>query len=598
MGESSLRSRIRRTSLSALEAAPIGADSAAWVRDPGRTAMSRQAKSQKECDRARANRRSLLVGLAALVLVAVACTPAVEDVASPPSTAQPATTSSASERIEPAPGTEAPAASVTPIVIGIEYVLLDSPRMIERQADMLREIGFHASKPIAEAISWGAMQAGPDSPIDFGKLDDYVTQFQAAGFTETVIALKSHSTWASVDHAPLRSANAAPQPEHRDSYAAWVTAIVERYDADGVDDMAGLLYPIRHYEIGSEFSSFEPEPVEEYLSMLEIAYAAAHAAYPDVSVSHAAFLVTDFLLGDPDPETLDADTGVDRYGPHTFAEIRSILDRPELFDALNIHALAHPGEIEQMVRWLDWEMDQRGYTRPIIISDTSINPFISFGPAIDCDRVPQLMGLTFYPATEQDRCRIADYFNRVLDGDPETVEWMRAFVAADMVKKVVIAAEQRIVLINTAFTTDLPILNTRLGQAGAGNAGWGGMIDIASGARHANFYALKQLIGHIDGYTAVERLDVAAPEGTRVYEFVVEGASLLVAWYDPPFLVLHDDPATEASVVVPVGPGAVTVEQMIDGIGQTEATQTVVTADADGAEITLDQTPVFIWVSG
>ena len=41
------------------EAAPIGADSAAWVRDPGRTAMSRQAKSQKECDRASAYWRSL-----------------------------------------------------------------------------------------------------------------------------------------------------------------------------------------------------------------------------------------------------------------------------------------------------------------------------------------------------------------------------------------------------------------------------------------------------------------------------------------------------------------------------------------------------------
>ena len=373
--------------------------------------------------------------------------------------------------------------------------------------------------------------------------------------------------------------------------------IVERYDADDVDDMVGLLYPIRHYEIGSEFSSYEPEPVEEYLSMLEIAYAAAHAAYPDVIVSHAAFLVTDFLLGDPAPETLDADTGVDRYGPHPFAEIRSILDRPELFDALNVHALAHPGEIEQMVRWLNWEMNERGYTRPIIVSDTSINPFISFGPAIDCERVPQLMGLTLYPATAQDRCRIADYFNRVLDGDPETVEWMRAFVAADMVKKVVIAAEQRIVLINTAFTTDLPILNTRLGQAGAGNAGWGGMIDIASGARHANFYAMQQLIGHIDGYTGVERLDVAGPEGTRVYEFMVDGALLLIAWYDPPFLVVHGDPAAEAPVVVPTGPGAVTVEQMIDGIGQTQPAQTSVTAGADGAEITLDQTPVFIWVA-
>ena len=41
------------------EAVPVGADSAAWVRDPGRTAMSRQAKSQRKSDRASAYWRSL-----------------------------------------------------------------------------------------------------------------------------------------------------------------------------------------------------------------------------------------------------------------------------------------------------------------------------------------------------------------------------------------------------------------------------------------------------------------------------------------------------------------------------------------------------------
>ena len=553
------------------------------------------------------------VGLAVLALATAACTPAADD---PPTTASslpptntgllpttgsslpPATTGSPPTTSKPVPATVPPGPEFAPIIIGVEYVLLDSPRLIERQADMLGEVGFHASKPLAESISWGAMQSGPDSPIDFSKLDDYVIEFQAAGISEIVLALKSHSTWASVDHALLRSRNAAPQVDFRDDYAAWITAIVERYDADGIDDMPGLVYPIRHYEIGSEFSSYEPEPVAEYLSMLEIAYAAAHAAYADVSVGHAAFLVTDFLLGDPAPDTIDDDTGVDLYGPHAFSEIRAILDRPELFDVLNVHALAHPGEIEQMVRWLNWEMDQRGYTRPIIISDTSINPFISFGPAIDCERIPQLMGLTIYPATEADRCRIADYFNRVLDGDPDTVEWMRAFVAADMVKKVVIAAEQRIVLINTAFTTDLPILDSRLGQAGAGNAGWGGMIEISSGTRHANFYAMQQLIGHIDGYTGVARIDVGGPEGTRVYRFVVDGEPLFVAWYDPPFLVLHGDPAAETAVALPTGPGAVTVERMIEGVGQTKAEQVSVAGGSNGAEVTLNQTPIYVWVDG
>ncbi|MFQ6102428.1 MAG: hypothetical protein ACE5OS_14545, partial [Anaerolineae bacterium] len=36
------------------------------------------------------------------------------------------------------------------------------------------------------------------------------------------------------------------------AYAAWLTALVERYDGDGAGDMPGLAYPIRHWEISNE----------------------------------------------------------------------------------------------------------------------------------------------------------------------------------------------------------------------------------------------------------------------------------------------------------------------------------------------------------
>ncbi|MBI5157004.1 MAG: hypothetical protein HZA58_03210 [Acidimicrobiia bacterium] len=505
------------------------------------------------------------------------------------------TTVSVTTTTSPAiPGTTPPPGSDgAPIIIGVEYVVLDSPDQIERQAELLGEVGFGAAKPLPEAISWGNMQRGPDSEIDFSKLDDYVEAFQGAGFVETVVALKSHSTWASVDHSLLQSRDVTPKPEFREAYAAWVGAVVERYDGDGVDDMPGLLYPIRHYEIGSEFTSYEPEPVEDYLVMLEIAYEAAHAAFSEVRVSHAAFLVADALLGDPAFESLD-DAAIARYGPHSFREIRSILDHPELFDAVNVHALAHPGEIEQLVRWLDWEMDQRGYDRPIIISDTSINPFVAFGPAIDCQRPPALMGIVIYPATEADRCRLAAYFTRALDGDAETLAWMRRYAAADMVKKVVIAADQGVELIDTAFTGDLPILSWPVGQAAAGNAGWGGMIELPSGNTHANFHAMQQLIRHIDGYTAVRRVDVGGPEGTRVYEFVVAGARLWVAWYDPPFLVVHPDPPLPTTVIIPTGAGTFEVESMIGETGQTEPTSESFVAGPDGVTIVVEQSPVFV----
>ena len=53
---------------------------------------------------------------------------------------------------------------------------------------------------------------------------------------------------------------------------------MERYDDDGQQDMPGLRYPVRIFEIGTEFSSYEPESVEEYLEVLQACYKAAHAA--------------------------------------------------------------------------------------------------------------------------------------------------------------------------------------------------------------------------------------------------------------------------------------------------------------------------------
>jgi hypothetical protein len=500
--------------------------------------------------------------------------------------------------VSPSPTSTSEPQARNGLVIGVEYVLLDSPQLIARQASLFGEAGFRAGKPIAEAHSWGEMQSSATAPINFSKLDNFVREFQAAGFTEATLALKSHSTWASVDHKLLKSVNAAPKPEYRDEYAEWVRAVVERYDADGLDDMPGLRYPVRHYEIGSEFSTYEPEPVAEYLAMLELAYRAAHEAFPDVSIAHAAILATDFFIGDPPPEQWAARFDAPRYGPHGLAEIRAILDRPDIFDVLNVHALAHPGEIEQLVEWLEWETGQRGYSKPIIISDTSNNPFISWGPATACDRSPQLTGLVIWPAVEADRCRLADYFSRVLGGDAETVAWMRRFIAADMVKKVVIAAEQGVTLINTAFTTDLPLLDSPIGQAGAGNAGWGGMITPNGNTKYPNYYAMKQLLGHLQGYTEIKRLNAAGPEGTRVYEVVdAEGRRFWVGWYDPPRLVLHGDPEPQTVVTLETGPGQVTVEAMTGAMGQSEPEQAVVEAGPGGVEVTLGPDPLYVWAN-
>ena len=376
-----------------------------------------------------------------IVALAVACSPAT--VPASPSSSQP----------QPTPSPTVARAS--PILVGTEYVLIDNRARAAALAETLAPIGLTVAKPLPEHIEWGNMQPSPEAPIDFAALDSFVHAFQAAGFTELILALKSHSPWASQGYGLLGASNPAPKAEYIDDYEAWVRAIVERYDGDGTDDLTGLRHPVRFYEIGSEFSSYEPEPVADYLAMLERAYAAAHRASDEVVVSHAAFLTTLAFADDPDPAQYETAFENVPDANHRLADIRAVLDRPELFDALNVHALGEPAEIEAIVGWLNYEMSERDYERPIIVSDTATTPFIAWGPATACDRPPQQMGRVIPPAKEQDRCRLAEYFTRLIDGDEATVGWVQAFAAADMVKKVVIAAEQGVLLINTAFTEDL-----------------------------------------------------------------------------------------------------------------------------------------------
>lgn len=139
-------------------------------------------------------------------------------------------------------------------------------------------------KPIAEGFSWGEMQSGPDAEIDCTKLDDIVLDYQNQGFTKVLIALKSHSRWASKKiPGTANDANAAPQQIYETHYQNWIRFIVKRYTKDGnPDQMPGLRWSIDTYEIGSEFSSFEPETAAEYVDMLKLAYAAAKEVVPTV----------------------------------------------------------------------------------------------------------------------------------------------------------------------------------------------------------------------------------------------------------------------------------------------------------------------------
>lgn len=490
----------------------------------------------------------------------------------------------------------APPDSARGLLVGIEYVLIDHPARTRQYARELAPVGFTAMKHYPEHAEWGAMQAGPRAPIDFRRLDAFVGEFQATGARELVICLRSASSWGS-KHAPkLRPTNLTPRPEYLELYARWIGAVVERYDADGNQDMPGLRAPVRYYEIGSELSSYEPEPIPEYLVMLEQAYRAAHAAYPAVQVAHAALLTTgaDFR-NHPGPAGYDSAFAAlsPRVAEHSLADIRRLLDRPDLFDVLNIHSLGDPAEIEDLRAWLDWETGRRGYRKPVWISDTAMTPWIAWGNATVCERPAPAMGLVFWPAVPADRCRLAGYFRKLVDGDPATVRWTQGVASADNVKRVVIAAERGIALINTAFVEDLVWLKLKAFGAGTGPSAWSGFLDLGRRERRPAWYGMQQLLGHLNGYDRITRLP-AADRQVRLYQVERGARRTWIAWLDPERVVLPGEPVPTREAIVAVGPGGTTVEPLVTDPGAWTPARRPLTNNGGRVTITVTPTPVFI----
>lgn len=479
------------------------------------------------------------------------------------------------------------------IAIGIEYAM---PGMAETYS----ELGISAVKYYPDEFGWDRMQTSENATIDFSRMDKYVKEYQNAGFTNLVISLKTKNKWASKDII----SNFTPKTEFLGLFENWIKAVVERYDDDGNNDMPGLRQPVNYLEVGVEFSSYEPEPVEEYISMLEFAYKAAHEASNNVLVLHAAFLVSMAFVSDPGPDQYTRAFGsVDkRIMAHSLSDIRELLNRPDIFDVVNFHALSYPAEIEQTVKWLKYEMGTRNYSKPIVISDTAVSPFLCYGSALVTRGDPAHLAITIPPAQEKDRERLKTYFLKLIDGDSTSLQWVHTWCATDMVKKVVIAAEQGISLIDIAFMEEFEPAKSKLFGASAGNNSWSGMALTAvkpfGNERtikelRASFYAIKQLCSHLQGYERIVRLDVQDEE-LRVYKITNKGESFFIAWYEPLYLLLPGDEVPYKSTELDIGAEYALVEDMITMDGQTEAIYSKVKTLNGKLEINLTYIPQYI----
>ena len=487
---------------------------------------------------------------------------------------------------------------------GVEYM---EPGL----APALAGTGVQWAKTRLESFEWGASE--PVAPASTGAhaydwtcTDQTVREYQQAGFTQIQSYLSPKSPWGSTaGNDPM------PTPAAMEDYRAWVGALIERYDHDGVADMPGLLAPVRYWVIGGEWTGFWGSgDVVDYLALLQVSGEAARAAYPDVRVGTIPFFLYDVFHGnEPTQAQINARlANPNPVGRNSAAGVLAILDRPDLFDYVNIHSLGDYTEIPQTLRWFREQMAQRGYDKPIWFDD-----------AFPMSMLANISWPIIYPLmSEVQRLPVLNALRAVADFShvdyARNRTWIEGLVAKGTVQKVVTALGEGAIGIQIGNTEDwmhdnaVPTRTLQVNLIGA--AAMMGMLDVAHGDGSNPNYAhcvvrtpggtrpawtnLQMLAARIgDGrFDAIQRLPLAG--GARGYLFARGTAWWIAVWYEDDVLQMPGEVemAVPVTVPLPVDVAGVRATTAVT-VGSTPMTQVLA---ASGAEVTLPLTsvPVFL----
>ncbi|MEW6094153.1 MAG: hypothetical protein AB1531_09335, partial [Chloroflexota bacterium] len=455
---------------------------------------------------------------------------------------------------------------------------------------------------------------------EWGPLDALVLEYQQAGFTGLQMNTAALSPWASSDHPELgHEGNTFPQEQYLDEYAAYVSALVERYDHDGIDDMPGLLYPIHEYGVEREFTGFWPGTAEEYVRLLRISYEAIKSADPEANVLLVALLMADIFDGSPSPEEIEQRLAAEiDYMRKSVTDIRTILAACDAYDIVDFHSLANYTEIPLTAEWIRSELEANGCgEKPIWIGDAfSMSALVGYGGFVP--------PTPFAPATVENRDEVVAALTAVADPSEadhaEAQAWLYAEMARSLVRKIVVSAGSGLRGINIGNLEDWRMgvaAVDRLAVPMIGTSMFMGMTDTTitnqkpggelpytgqdwSKARHAGdrrpvWYALSLVTDKIGQFTTVEKINLG--EGIWAYRFETPSGPVWVLWYDDYALYLPGEIPPTLTVSLPFEAESARLTFTPTEIGQTSPDTQTLQSSSGSLTFDLDTTPVFIEVN-
>jgi len=191
-------------------------------------------------------------------------------------------------------------------------------------------------RPYFELFQWGMIEKEPGL-FDFFETDNYVREAQSFGL-HILANIQPFARWDQVKcHRDLsppdqsgdpRFAITKGKPCDMKAYNNFVIRLVERYDGDGIDDMPGLTYPIKHWEVMNEpeFSTgtliFFQGDAADYFEILKVTYEAVKYADSE------AYVVQGGMAG-----MMDIDVN---FWQEVFD-----LGSADYLDIMNMHSIGH-----------------------------------------------------------------------------------------------------------------------------------------------------------------------------------------------------------------------------------------------------------------